>query len=233
MKFHSDLLDVLETRGYIRQIADPNGLDALAATGVVSGDVGSDPTAPSLHVGSLVQIMLLRRLQQTGHKPIVLMGGGTGKIGDPSFKDKARSSSPEDVVAQNVASIRRTFERFLVFGDGAADAGMVDNATWLDKWAVPTNGEHRQRHRTCATHAQSNCLRRHNPADRDCKRRQNGKDDVGRRLAARRSALRRGCRPFYGCAWASRSRAAARSSGRSASKNGSKGLASNATMATL
>ncbi len=97
------------------------------------GYIGFDPTAPSLHVGSLVQIMLLRRMQQTGHKPIVLMGGGTGKIGDPSFKDEARKLLGEDGIRANVASIRRIFERFLTFGDGPTDAVMVDNADWLDK----------------------------------------------------------------------------------------------------
>ena len=91
------------------------------------------PTAPSLHVGSLVQIMLLRRLQQAGHKPIVLMGGGTTKVGDPSRQGRGRAScSTDDGIAANIASIRRVFERFLTFGDGPTDAVMVDNADWLD-----------------------------------------------------------------------------------------------------
>ena len=128
----SDLLRVLSERGYVHQMTDAAALDALAARGVVPGYIGFDPTAPSLHVGSLVQIMLLRRLQQTGHKPIVLMGGGTGKIGDPSFKDEARKLLGEDGIAANVASIRRIFERFLTFGDGPTDAVMLDNADWLD-----------------------------------------------------------------------------------------------------
>lgn len=130
--FTSDLLRLLSTRGYIHQLTDAAGLDALANRQVVPGYIGFDPTAPSLHVGSLVQIMLLRRLQQTGHKPIVLMGGGTGKIGDPSFKDEARKLLSEDGIAGNVASIRRIFERFLTFGDGPSDAIMLDNAEWLD-----------------------------------------------------------------------------------------------------
>ncbi|CUS46548.1 MAG: tyrosine--tRNA ligase [Pseudomonadota bacterium] len=129
----SDLLRLLSTRGYIHQLTDAAGLDALANRQVVPGYIGFDPTAPSLHVGSLVQIMLLRRLQQAGHKPIVLMGGGTGKIGDPSFKDEARKLLSEDGISSNVASIRRIFERFLTFGDGPSDAVMVDNADWLDK----------------------------------------------------------------------------------------------------
>ena len=128
----SDLLRVLSERGYVHQMTDAAALDALAARGVVPGYIGFDPTAPSLHVGSLVQIMLLRRLQQTGHKPIVLMGGGTGKIGDPSFKDEARKLLGEDGIAANVASIRRIFERFLTFGNGPTDAVMLDNAEWLD-----------------------------------------------------------------------------------------------------
>ena len=133
MSYRSDLLTTLSQRGYIHQMTDAGALDALAAAGVVPGYIGFDPTAPSLHVGSLVQIMLLRRLQQTGHKPIVLMGGGTGKIGDPSFKDEARKLLDHDGIAGNVASIKRIFERFLTFGDGPTDAVMVDNADWLDR----------------------------------------------------------------------------------------------------
>ncbi|MCZ4342407.1 tyrosine--tRNA ligase [Sphingomonadaceae bacterium G21617-S1] len=132
-EYRSELLRLLEQRGYIHQITDAEGLDKLAAAGVMPGYIGFDPTAPSLHVGSLVQIMLLRRMQQAGHKPIVLMGGGTGKIGDPSFKDEARKLMTTEIIAANVASIKRIFERFLTFGDGPTDAVMVDNADWLDK----------------------------------------------------------------------------------------------------
>lgn len=131
--YKSDLLRLLSERGYIHQVTDAAGLDALAVKGVMPGYIGFDPTAPSLHVGSLVQIMLLRRLQQTGHKPIVLMGGGTGKIGDPSFKDEARKLMTTETIASNVASIKRIFDRFLTFGDGPSDAIMLDNADWLDK----------------------------------------------------------------------------------------------------
>lgn len=130
--YKSDLLRLLDERGYIHQATDAAGLDALATKEVVPGYIGFDPTAPSLHVGSLVQIMLLRRLQQTGHKPIVLMGGGTGKIGDPSFKDEARKLLTNEVIQENCASIKRIFERFLTFGDGPTDAGMLDNSEWLD-----------------------------------------------------------------------------------------------------
>jgi tyrosyl-tRNA synthetase len=132
-RYQSALLRLLDERGYIHQLTDAEGLDALAARQVVPGYIGFDPTAPSLHVGSLVQIMMLRRLQQAGHKPIVLMGGGTGKIGDPSFKDEARKLMTEETIAENIASIKRVFERFLTFGDGPSDAIMLDNAEWLDK----------------------------------------------------------------------------------------------------
>ena len=132
-EFTSELLRLLDARGYIHQVTDASALDALAARTIVPGYIGFDPTAPSLHVGSLVQIMLLRRLQQTGHKPIVVMGGGTGKIGDPSFKDEARKLLTIDTIGENIASIKRVFERFLTFGDGPTDAIMVDNAEWLDR----------------------------------------------------------------------------------------------------
>ena len=131
-EYRSDLLRLLAERGYIHQTTDAAALDALATTQVVPGYIGFDPTAPSLHVGSLVQIMLLRRLQQAGHKPIVLMGGGTGKIGDPSLKEEARKLLGEDGIKANIASIKRIFERFLTFGEGPTDAVMLDNAEWLD-----------------------------------------------------------------------------------------------------
>ncbi len=132
-EFKSDLLRLLDERGYIHQITDPEGLDSLASTQVVPGYIGFDATAPSLHVGSLVQIMLLRRLQQAGHKPIVLMGGGTTKIGDPTGKDESRKLLTPEMIAANVASIRRVFERFLSFGNGPTDAILLDNDEWLSK----------------------------------------------------------------------------------------------------
>jgi tyrosyl-tRNA synthetase len=130
--YKSDLLRLLDARGYIHQTTDAPALDALASKEIVPGYIGFDATAPSLHVGSLVQIMLLRRLQQSGHKPIVLMGGGTRKLGDPSFKDEARKMLTTDLIGQNIASIKRIFERFLTFGDGPSDAVMLDNSEWLD-----------------------------------------------------------------------------------------------------
>ena len=129
--FTSALLRLLDERGYIHQLTDAAALDALAERQVVPGYIGFDATAPSLHVGSLVQIMMLRRLQQAGHKPIVVMGGGTTKIGDPSGKDESRRLLTPEAIQGNIASIRRVFERFLTFGDGPADAVMVDNDDWL------------------------------------------------------------------------------------------------------
>jgi tyrosyl-tRNA synthetase len=131
-EYRSQLLRTLDERGYIHQLTDAEGLDDLASRQVVPGYIGFDATAPSLHVGSLVQIMMLRRLQQAGHRPIVVMGGGTTKIGDPSGKDEARKLLTADDIRSNIASIRRIFERFLSFDDGPAGAIMVDNADWLD-----------------------------------------------------------------------------------------------------
>jgi len=131
--YSSSLLKLLDERGYIHQLTDAEGLDALAGKEVVTGYIGFDATAPSLHVGSLVQIMLLRRLQQAGHKPVVLMGGGTTKVGDPTGKDEARKLLTDEDIATNIAGIRKVFERFLTFGDGPTDAVLVNNADWLDK----------------------------------------------------------------------------------------------------
>ena len=134
-EYTSDLLRLLSSRGYIHQMTDAAALDALAMQQIVPGYIGFDATAPSLHVGSLVQIMMLRRLQQAGHKPIVLMGGGTTKVGDPSGKDESRKLLTDADIAANIASIRRVFENFLTFGDGPTDAIMVNNADWLDALA--------------------------------------------------------------------------------------------------
>jgi len=131
MPYQSDLLRTLDERGYIHQTTDAPALDALAARAVVPGYIGFDATAPSLHVGSLVQIMLLRRLQQTGHKPVVVMGGGTTRIGDPTGRDESRKMLSDADIDANIASIRTVFERFLTFGDGPTDAVMVNNHDWL------------------------------------------------------------------------------------------------------
>src|SRR5207253_4115701 len=131
MTYGSALLRLLDERGYIHQVTDAAALDALASKEIVSVYVGFDATAPSLHVGNLVSIMLLRRLQQAGHKPIVLMGGGTTKVGDPSGKDEARKLLTHEQIEANIASIRRAFERLLTFGDGPTDAILVNNDEWL------------------------------------------------------------------------------------------------------
>jgi tyrosyl-tRNA synthetase len=129
--YKSSLLRLLDERGYIHQITDATALDRLAERQVVPGYIGFDATASSLHVGNLVSIMLLRRLQQAGHKPIVVMGGGTTKVGDPSGKDESRKLLTSEQIEANIASIRRSFEHFLTFGDGPTNAIMVNNDDWL------------------------------------------------------------------------------------------------------
>src|SRR5437764_4438270 len=111
--YRSSLLRLLDERGYVHQLTDVAALDALAEKETVTAYIGFDATAPSLHVGSLVQIMMLRRLQQAGHRPIVLMGGGTTKVGDPSGKDESRRLLTEEDIDANIAGIRRVFEHFL------------------------------------------------------------------------------------------------------------------------
>jgi tyrosyl-tRNA synthetase len=128
----SDFLREAIARGFMHQCTDPDALDALASKGRIAAYIGFDLTAPSLHVGSLVSIMLLRLLQRTGHKPIVLMGGGTTKVGDPSFRTEVRPMLSEAEIATNKASIQRCFASFMRFGKGPTDAIMVDNADWLD-----------------------------------------------------------------------------------------------------
>jgi tyrosyl-tRNA synthetase len=132
--FKSEFLRTLEARGYIHQITHPDELDAAAAGGIVTAYIGFDATAPSLHVGSLIQIMMLRRLQQAGHKPIVLMGGGTTKVGDPTGKDESRKLLSDADIQSNIAGIKQVFAKFLTFGDGPTDAVMVDNDEWLSKF---------------------------------------------------------------------------------------------------
>jgi tyrosyl-tRNA synthetase len=129
----SAFLREVYARGFVHQVTDLEALDALAREGRIVAYIGFDLTASSLHVGSLVSIMLLRLLQRTGHKPIVLMGGGTTKVGDPSGRDETRKLLTEADIAANKAGIRRCFDRFLSFGDGPTDAVMVDNAEWLER----------------------------------------------------------------------------------------------------
>ena len=128
----SEFLRVLTERGFIHQCTDQDGLDQIASDGPITAYQGFDCTAPSLHVGSLVGIMLLRHFQHAGHRPIVLMGGGTTKVGDPSGKEESRKILSETEIAANMEGIKETFARFLEFGDGPTDALMVNNADWLD-----------------------------------------------------------------------------------------------------
>ena len=127
----SDFIKTVVERGYLHQCTDMDALDKLASDGIVSAYIGFDCTAPSLHVGSLLPIMMLRILQQSGHKPIVLMGGGTTMVGDPSGKDESRQLLDEEKINANMASIKEVFSRFLKFGDGPTDAVMVNNSDWL------------------------------------------------------------------------------------------------------
>ena len=131
----SEFLKTLISRGYMHQATNLDGLDRLAEQQPISAYIGFDCTANSLHVGSLIQIMMLRLLQRTGHKPIVLMGGGTTKVGDPSGKDEARPLLSDQDIEQNKQGIKKIFEKYLTFGDGLTDALMVDNAEWLDQLA--------------------------------------------------------------------------------------------------
>lgn len=129
----SSFLKTVVDRGFIHQCTDASELDQRCKDGTIAAYVGYDCTADSLHVGSLVSIMLLRHFQQCGHKPIVLMGGGTTRVGDPSGKDESRQLLSDEKIAENMASIKKIFEKFLTFGDGPTDAVMVNNADWLDK----------------------------------------------------------------------------------------------------
>jgi tyrosyl-tRNA synthetase len=130
--YKSDLLHVLASRGFIHQISEPEALDRLAAASQITGYIGFDATAPSLHVGSLVQIMMLAWMQKTGHRPIALMGGGTTRVGDPSGKEETRKLLTEEMIEGNLRGIRAIFARFLSFGDGSGDAIMANNADWLN-----------------------------------------------------------------------------------------------------
>ena len=132
-KHNSDFMRELEIRGYIHQCTDHEKLDELAGSKTITAYIGFDCTASSLHVGNLIGIMMLRKLQQTGHKPIVLMGGGTTKVGDPSGKDESRQLLTDEKIKANMESIKGVFSNFLTFGDGPTDALMINNADWLDR----------------------------------------------------------------------------------------------------
>ncbi|SES17706.1 tyrosyl-tRNA synthetase [Tranquillimonas rosea] len=134
MTYHpkSDFLDVMMSRGFLADCTDYQGLDEALAAGVVPAYIGYDATAQSLHVGHLLNIMMLRWLQKTGHKPITLMGGGTTKVGDPSFRSDERPLLTPDAIAENIAGMKGVFAKYLAYGDGPTDALMLDNAEWLD-----------------------------------------------------------------------------------------------------
>ena len=132
--FKSDFLKTLQARGYIHQVTHPVELDEAASNGIVTAYIGFDATAPSLHVGSLIQIMMLRRLQQAGHKPVVLMGGGTTRVGDPTGKDASRPQLTDETIQANIDGIQKVFAKFLKFGDGPTDAIMLNNDEWLSKF---------------------------------------------------------------------------------------------------
>ncbi len=131
--YKSDFLNVMEQRGLIHQISDPEGLDKKCAAGMITGYVGYDATATSLHIGNLISVTMLYWLQQTGHRPITLMGGGTSMVGDPSFRDDQRQLLSMDKINENIGGIKRIFGEILNYGDSGNNAIMVNNADWLMK----------------------------------------------------------------------------------------------------
>src|SRR6188472_1258478 len=130
--YKSDFLNVLAQRGFIHQVSEPDALDQIATSQAITAYIGFDCTAASLHVGSLLPIMMLHWMQQTGHRPIALMGGGTTRVGDPSGKDESRRILTDEAINQNLAGIKQIFSKFLKFGSGPNDALMANNADWLN-----------------------------------------------------------------------------------------------------
>src|SRR5580704_15324870 len=130
--YKSDFLNVLSERGFIHQVSEPEALDALAREKTITAYIGFDCTAASLHVGSLLPIMLLYWLQQTGHRPIALMGGGTTRVGDPSGKDESRQLLTDEAINENLRGIRAIFTKFLKFENTGGNAVMANNADWLN-----------------------------------------------------------------------------------------------------
>ena len=135
MTYHpkSKFISVMIERGFLADCTDYQGLDEALSVGIVPGYIGFDATAESLHVGSLIQIMMLRWLQKTGHKPITLMGGGTTKVGDPSFRAEERPLLTEKQIDDNISGIKRVFERYISYDDSPTGALMLNNAEWLNK----------------------------------------------------------------------------------------------------
>src|SRR3974390_3508931 len=130
--YKSDFLNVLATRGFVHQISEPEAFDALARSSTITGYIGFDCTAPSLHIGSLLPIMLLYWLQQTGHRPVAMMGGGTTRVGDPSGKDESRRLLTDHAIDDNLKGIRAVFAKFLKFEGAGGNAIMANNADWLN-----------------------------------------------------------------------------------------------------
>src|SRR5262245_46117843 len=130
--YKSDFLNVLSERGFIHQVSEPDALDELAKSKAITAYIGFDCTAPSLHIGSLLPIMMLHWLQETGHRPIALMGGGTTRVGDPSGKDESRRVLTDEVIAENLRGIRQVFDKFLKFEGSGGNAIMSNNADWLN-----------------------------------------------------------------------------------------------------
>src|ERR1700689_977898 len=131
--YKSDFLNVLAARGFIHQVSEPDALDALARSSTITAYIGFDCTASSLHIGSLLPIMMLYWLQQTGHRPIALMGGGTTRVGDPSGKDESRRLLTDEAINENLRGIRAIFAKFLKFEEDGGNAIMAKNADWLNK----------------------------------------------------------------------------------------------------
>jgi tyrosyl-tRNA synthetase len=131
-QFQSSFLQTMQDRGFIHQCTNFQQLDSKLSSGIIKGYLGFDATASSLHVGSLMQIMILRHMQKCGHKPVVLVGGGTTKIGDPSGRDESRQILTTEVIQQNADSLSKVFSKFITFGDGPTDAVMLNNAEWLE-----------------------------------------------------------------------------------------------------
>jgi len=129
--YKSDFIRVMVERGHLHQCTDLEGLDEAASKGIITGYIGFDATADSLHIGNMAGIMMLRRMQQTGHRPVTLMGGATTKIGDPSGKDTTRKMLTDEQIASNIAGMKKCFDKYLTYGDGPRDAIMVNNIDWL------------------------------------------------------------------------------------------------------
>ena len=131
----NDFLKEMEARGFLYQCSNLDGLEKALESGKITAYLGSDPTGNSLHVGHLVPLMMMRWLQKFGHKPLLLVGGATGRIGDPSGRDTGRPMMTEEILAENVAGLKKSYSKFVKFGDGPTDATMVDNYDWMREYS--------------------------------------------------------------------------------------------------